>query len=306
MRVFDPERLERVLQRVPGVAGQAYSVTELERGLSNSNLKAAAEDGYTVVVRLWAPGDTVWIDRDAEQVNSRRAAATGVAPPVIAYVPDEGALVTGFVVGRTLSPVDLTDEDTLVRVAAACRTLHAGQSFVSSWDVFAVQRSYLDIVRERGFRLPDGYEEYVSQVAEVERAVGVRADRQVPCNNDLVAANLLDDGEQIWLIDYEYAGDNDPCFELGNLWAESTLSLDRLEVLVDSYYGYPLQHATARARLFGLMANYSWPLWASIQATTSDLDFDFWTWGVSKYERAVAEFDGSGFGRLLEEATLPA
>ena len=46
----------------------------------------------------------------------------------------------------------------------------------------------------------------------------------VPCNNDLLAANFIDDGDRIWIIDFEYAGNNDPCFELGNIWSESTCS----------------------------------------------------------------------------------
>ena len=59
----------------------------------------------------------------------------------------------------------------------------------------------------------------------------------VPCHNDLLAANMIDDGERLWLIDYEYAGNNDPCFELGNIWSESALANDQLEALVSAYYG---------------------------------------------------------------------
>ena len=54
----------------------------------------------------------------------------------------------------------------------------------------------------------------------------------MPCNNDLLAGNFIDDGGKIWLIDYEYSGNNDPCFELGNIWSEANLSLEQLEELV--------------------------------------------------------------------------
>ena len=93
------------------------------------------------------------------------------------------------------------------------------------------------------------------------------------------------------LIDYEYSGNNDPCFELGNVWSESNLSLEQLEQLIAAYYGRPLRHKVARARLWGLMSKYGWTLWASIQDGVSDIDFDFWSWGMEKYDRAVAEFD---------------
>jgi hypothetical protein len=59
----------------------------------------------------------------------------------------------------------------------------------------------------------------------------------VPCHNDLLAGNMIDDGERIWLIDYEYSGNNAPCFELGNIWAECQLTLDGLAELAGEYYG---------------------------------------------------------------------
>src|SRR4029450_32100 len=93
------------------------------------------------------------------------------------------------------------------------------------------------------------------------------------------------------LIDYEYSGNNDECFELGNIWSESHLSLDHLALLVDSYYGRRLRHKVARARLLGLMSNFGWTLWASIQDAVSPIDFDFWGWGMEKDDRG-----GQGVG----------
>ncbi len=117
----------------------------------------------------------------------------------------------------------------------------------------------------------------------------------MPCNNDLLAANFIDDGDRLWLIDYEYSGNGDPCFELGNVWSESNLSLDQLEELVTHYHGGSRPDQVARARLLGVMSKYGWTLWASIQDGISDLDFDFWGWGIEKYDRAVEEFDGPDF-----------
>ncbi len=100
---------------------------------------------------------------------------------------------------------------------------------------------------------------------------------------------------------HEYSGQNDACFELGNVWSESNLSLDQLDLLVTHYYGRTRRSRIARARLWGLMSKYGWTLWASIQDGVSAIDFDFWTWGMEKYDRAVAEFDGPGFEHLLDE-----
>ena len=122
----------------------------------------------------------------------------------------------------------------------------------------------------------------------------------MPCNNDLLAANIIDDGNRLWLIDYEYAGNNEASFELGNVWSESTLPDDLLEPLVHAYWQQESMALVARARLWALMSQYGWTLWASIQDAISPLDFDYWSWGMEKYERAVRAFDDPGFDDLLD------
>jgi thiamine kinase-like enzyme len=166
--------------------------------------------------------------------------------------------------------------------------------------MFALQRRYLGIVRERGYRLPAGYEDFLPVADSIRTALAMRPAASVPCHNDLLPANILDDGLRLWVVDFEYAGNGDPCFELGNAWSEASLPPELLEPLVTAYAGRPSRALVARARLLGLMSKYGWTLWASISAAVAEVDFDFWSWGMEKYERAVAEFDGPDLPRLLE------
>jgi thiamine kinase-like enzyme len=106
---------------------------------------------------------------------------------------------------------------------------------------------------------------------------------------------------KLWLIDYEYAGNNDPCFELGNIWAECQLSGEALTELVTEYYGRPRASKVARAMLLGLAGKYGWTLWGAIQAAVSPIDFDFWSWGLERFGGAVAGFRDPGFDRLLDD-----
>ncbi|MGH3930957.1 MAG: phosphotransferase [Pseudonocardiaceae bacterium] len=298
--LIDPE-LDRLLDRMPCTATRPRTVEDLPGGLTNRNLKVSTPDA-AVVVRLSAGATSLLsIDRANEYANSRAAATTGVGPPVLDYLPGEGVLVIGFLPGRTLTNDDLTDPALLAQVARSCRTLHAGPRFVADFDMFDIQRRYLTIVQENGFRLPPRYLEFAPAVERIEQTLAVRREPPVPCNNDLLAANLIDDGAKVWIIDYEYSGNNDACFELGNIWSEAALPLAHLEELVGQYYGRALRNKVARARLLGLMSKYGWALWASIQHGASSLDFDFWSWGMEKYDRAVAEFDGPDFERLLSE-----
>ena len=294
--------LEQVLDEVAELADPGRSVSDLPGGLTNANYKVVTAAG-AYVVRRWSD-DTglLAIDRDNEYENSVRAAEVGVGAGVIAYLPEHNTMVMEWLEGATLSAAELRRGTVIDQVAGACRRLHGARRFRDDFDMFAIQPRYLEIVRERGFRLPERYADFEPHVAAIRDAFAARDEGTVPCNNDLLAENFMLTQSGLRLIDYEYSGNNDACFELGNIWSESNLSLAQLEQLVGAYYGRPARHKVARARLWGLMSKYGWTLWASIQDGVSQIDFDFWGWGLEKYDRAVAEFDSPEFERLLDEA----
>ena len=124
----------------------------------------------------------------------------------------------------------------------------------------------------------------------------------MPCHNDLLAANYLDDGEHIWIVDYEYSGNHDAAFELGNTCTECEFPPERLEAYAAAYYGTPTRGDVARVRLGALRSAYGWALWGFIQAASSKLDFDFHGWGMHRFEKAARTFTSDGFDRLLAEA----
>jgi thiamine kinase-like enzyme len=296
--------LDRLLDKVPELRG-LREVSELSGGLTNRNYRVTSGQGDFVVRVSPRESDALAIDRDNEHANSVRAAAAGVGAPVVAYLPDDGVTVIGYIDGVTFDDDSFKVPGNIERAAAAVHQLHSGPRFVNDFDMFVIQPQYLSMVQRNGFRLPEGYLDFAAHVHRIKAALAVHDEGTVPCNNDLLAANFIDDGEKIWLIDYEYAGNNDACFELGNIWSECHLTLDELEELISAYYGKPLRHKVARAQLQGLMSRYGWTLWASIQHASSTLDFDFWGWGMEKYDRAVTVFTSSSFDRLLDEVQLP-
>ncbi len=289
-----------LLDQVPCLLDR-NSVTELSGGLTNRNLLIQCA-GVKYVARISSNSSSLLsIDRESEYENSLLAAEIGIAPQVHCYLAGQGVLVIGYLNGRTFSAQDVSVN--LPRIAESCRTLHSAKPFVRDFNMFDIQKSYLKIVQERNFRLPDNYLKYADQISEMHRAMKVLDEGTVPCNNDLLPGNFIDDGKKIWIIDYEYSGNNDACFELGNIWAESFLELDQLEELVDAYYGEHRPEKVARAWLQALLGKYGWTLWASIQSSVSDLDFDFWSWGMEKYELAQSEFTGSYFTKMLTQVT---
>jgi thiamine kinase-like enzyme len=298
--VAEDPALAELLDLVPALHG-SRTVAELAGGLTNTNYKVVTDAGAFVMRVSAKDSGMLAIDRENEYRNSVSAAEAGVGARVIDYVPERSLLVLEFIEGTTQSAEDLRRGDKLEMVARACRRLHGAAPFRDDFNMFDIQRRYLQLVQERGFRLPARYLEFEPKVRRIEAAMALRDEGKVPCNNDLLAENFIDVGGEFRLIDYEYSGQNDACFELGNVWSESNLSLDQLDELVTHYYGRRLRNRIARARLWGLMSKYGWTLWASIQDGVSDIDFDFWEWGMEKYDRAVAEFDGPDFEQLLEE-----
>jgi thiamine kinase-like enzyme len=293
--------LDALFDQTKSLARTPRTIRELSGGLTNRNYQVTTPDG-TFVARISSGGsELLAIDRDCEYRNSVIAAAAGAGAPVFEYRPQDRLLVIGYIEGRTLDAADVAAAGNIPRIARACRRLHDGGRFGNDFDMFDIQRQYLSVARSRGFRVPDGYDDLAPQFSAAAKTLAVRAEGTVPCNNDLLAANFIDDGDRIWLIDYELSGNNDACFELGNIGAESHLSADALAELVTAYYGQPRRSRIARARLLGLVGMYGWTLWGAIQNAASPIDFDFWSWAMERFEGAAAGFTADDFPRLLEE-----
>ena len=277
------------------------SIKELSGGLTNRNFLIHTPEAKYVARVSSNSSSLLSIDRGSEYINSTIAGTGGIGAEVLDYLPGEGLLLISYIQGKTFAAVDVGQN--LERIATSLRGLHSLSAFDHEFNMFTTQKNYLNIVEDRGFRLPAGYLNFREQVNEIHSAFQVLFEGLVPCNNDLLPGNFIDDGGKIWLIDYEYAGNNDACFEIGNVWAEAFLPLSALEALVSAYYGQYRPEKVARAWLWALMAKYGWTLWASIQSEVSDLGFDFWEWGMTKYDLARSEFTSDYFKDALIRVT---
>ena len=285
-----------LLDQVPLVKNRT-SVTELSGGLTNRNLAIDA-DGTKYVARISSnSSDLLNINREDEYKNTIIAAEVGIGATVHDYLPGQGLLLISYINGKTFGAQDIANN--LPRVAKSVKTLHSAKPFVSDFNMFTLQKRYLDIVQSNNFIYPDKYLDYEGHITDLKKALSVLPSEIVPCNNDLLPGNFIDDGEKIWLIDYEYSGNNDACFELGNIWAEAFLEYDALVELIDAYYGAHRPEKIARAWLQSLMAKYGWTLWAAIQASISDIDFDFRAWGGEKFDLAQSQFASDLFKKSL-------
>jgi thiamine kinase-like enzyme len=293
--------IEEVVSKVEDWRGRDIVVTPLSGGLTNTNYKVEV-DGVPHFVRV--PGEStelLAIDRDNEHHNARAASHAGVAPKVLHHVPEYNSMVIEFLDGRTMSKETLNQPGMPTRMAQAIKKLNQGPRFKLDFNMFRLTEYYLSLCKDRGIRTPHGYLDRMSTVTQMEKAMNVKPLPTVPCNNDLLAENYIDDGRQLWLIDYEYSGNNDPTFELGNTCQEMQFNDEQIHEICAAYFGDATPDMIARMKLNMIMSDVGWGLWAAIQAKISTIEFDFWGWAEERWGRAVEKMDSKEFGGWLKD-----
>ncbi|MEX0787376.1 MAG: choline/ethanolamine kinase family protein [Anaerolineales bacterium] len=298
--------IEEVIQHIPEWKDKKVVQVPLGGGLTNTNFRVEVE-GTPFFVRI--PGESTQllaIDRENEVHNTRAAAAAGVAPRVIHHWPEPHVMVLEFLPGATLSQATMQAPGMPVRIASVMRRLHTARRFRADFDMFRLVETYLATADENAVTIPPDYRTRLPTVARMQAAMGRHPQPSVPCHNDLLPENFLLDGDRLWLVDFEYSGNNDPSFELGNTCQELQYRDEQVEELCQAYYGTARPSLLGRMKLWAIMSDVGWTLWGAIQAKISRLDFDFWGYAMGRWERGSAMMDSAEFPRWLEDVQTSA
>ncbi|GAB1471133.1 choline/ethanolamine kinase family protein [Chloroflexota bacterium] len=295
--------IEEAVKKIENWRGKDVSIQPLSGGLTNTNFKIVV-DGTSYFARV--PGEStelLAIERKNEYHNTKAASEAGVAPRILYHVPEYDVIVIEYLNGITMSKDSLNEEGMPTRMAQSIKRLHAGPRFYSDFNMFRLTEYYLRLCSDRTIKIPDGYNERMETVNRIEQAMNVNPLATVPCNNDLLAENYIDDGNQLWLVDYEYSGNNDPTFELGNTCQEMQFNDEQIAEICVAYFGEANPAMIARMKLNMIMSDVGWGLWAAIQANISAIDFDFWGWAIERWGRAVEKMDSNEFESWLVEVS---
>src|SRR6266566_606584 len=183
--------------------GQPVRVTALSGGITNHNFRVDVE-GDSFVLRMGgAETELLGIDRRTEREANHRAYEVGVAPHVVGFAEPEGWLVTRFIHGRPISLEEMHKPRTIQRVISALRRFHGASPIPGAFDSHAVVVDYAREAAAHGVTIPDAYARALAVSEGIRAARGPQP--SVPCHNDLLNANFLDDGA-IKIVDWEYAG----------------------------------------------------------------------------------------------------
>jgi len=286
--------MQTVIERVRGLAIWNGPVTPEPLGGGITNLNFTVDDsGNRFVVRVGDDIPVHQVMRFNERAASEAAFRAGIAPEVVHAEP--GILVIRFIEGRTLGAEDVRKPETLARILPLIARVHRdmpnevrGPALVF-W-VFHVLRDYGHTLRDgRSWHLPR-LPELLAIAAALERDVG--RIELVYAHNDLLPANFIDDGNRIWLIDWDYAGFNSPLFDLANLASNNGLSAEQEAWMLECYFGRPADGALRRSysamKCASLLRE---TLWSMVSELHSKLAFDYPAYTadyLGRFETALA------------------
>lgn len=287
------ESYAAAVARLPVWSGRVDPVP-LAGGITNHNF-VVEDRGRRFVVRVGHDIPVHGVLRSNELAASRAAHAAGLSPRIVYAEP--GYMVLDFIEGRTFSPDDVRDQRNLPRLVDLVRRCHRDiplylRGPAAMFWVFHVVRDYAHTLREAGSRHMDRLPALLQEAERLRQAAGPID--VVFGHNDLLAANVMDDGSRLWLLDWDYAGFNSPLFDLGGLASNSELSPRQAIDVLEMYFERPadddLKRRAAAMTAASLLRE---TMWSMVSEIHSRVDFDYSAYtaeNMARYEAAFRAF----------------
>ena len=294
------QRIQDILERIPGWSGREMVVAPLTGGITNQNYRVEV-GGETFVLRVGGQGThLLGIDRGREYACTAIAAHLGIGAEVMHFLASEDVLVTRFIVGEGITAETAAQPEMLRRIAEVLQRYHAGPAFPGSFSPFATVRTYHALALEHEVTFPATLPRVYALMEQIEEAIGPLAQPK-PCHNDLLASNFIDDGERVWLLDWEYAGMGDIFFDLGNFAVNQSLSYEQCELLLHYSFGEVRPADMAHLHLMRLGSDLRESFWGFLQIGISELDFDYREYALQHLNRFLDNAAGAEFAQWLRE-----
>ena len=294
-----------VLRNVEGYSGLANDQCSVVRlgGLTNRVFRVDT-GADRLIVRIAGAGTGEYIDRQVELHNARAAHGAGVSADVIWADPASGLMVSREIPGIvTMTPALFSARPgSPARAGKALRKLHmSGETFEFRFELFSMIDDYLKILSGKSVQLPEGYHEIVAAAEPVKQALVANPAELAPCHCDPLCENFLDDGDVMWIVDWEYSGMNDPLWDVGDLSVEGGFSPEQDTELMEAYFGRMPTHAEhGRIVIYKAMCDLLWTLWGLIQLAENNPAEDFWAYSVTRFERCKTLMRDGSFQAHLD------
>lgn len=242
------------------------------------------------ILRIPGVGTDEYIDRTTECHDAIVASKAGVSAEVLFFDKKDGLMLTQFITGDTLNAEKFKDLGSVARSAKALRQIHQHpERFKNRFDVFEKIDEYRNLIKKLNARVLDGYDQTKVETEKIRNVLKSKPVELVPCHCDPLAENFIDNGERVYLVDWEYSGNNDPMWDLGDLSVEADFSPEQDKVLMESYFeGPPPKDQEGRMVIYKMLCDLLWTLWGVVQHANKNPVDDFWTYSVKRFERCRA------------------
>lgn len=276
------------------------AVTPLIGGLSNESY-IVSDDSGKYVVRFCHDIPAHHVVRDHEAMVSKAAFEAGYAPEMVHY--QSGAMVFRFIESRTYSEQDI--QPNLERLVALIKGFHhnVGRKVRGAGRIFWV----FHVLRDYAATLKAGNSRFAGRLDGFMAVNDAMEDMQIPLpivytHNDLLPANFIDDGNKIWIIDFEYAGFSTAMFDLANLAANAKFSPNEDEHLLQLYFGAPsspeIRKAHSAMKCASALRETMWAMVSELHLNAPGIDYAAYAnETLDQYESGLAAFQTS-YGKI--------
>ena len=252
-----------------------------------------------IIVRIPGEGTENYINRATELTNATAAWRAGISAEVIWADVKKGVMISRAIDGieTMTSTLFRTRSGSPMRAGKALAKLHnSGETFDFRFELFTMIEDYLKVLSTKDVNLPDGYHDIVKAANPVKEVLDANPIPLTPCHCDPLCENFLDDGKNMWIVDWEYSGMNDPLWDLGDLSVEAGMDDTQEAELLSAYFGAePTAAQKGRVVIYKAMCDLLWTLWGLIQLADGNLADDFWVYATERFERCKALMQKTDF-----------
>ncbi len=286
----DQERaLEEIIAQIPDWREREIWYQPVSGGISNANWRISMTGlDQEFFIKMPGRGTEMFVNRLAAHDASRKAANCGVSANVYYFIEDFGVEIFEFLQGfRASSNGDFLDPDVRRNAARALRCFSNEEPLRLTKTIFDQAEEHFEQVREIGGYIPPDYRWVNNQYKMAKQALIASGIDVAPCLNDNLAGNFMLNAERkVVLVDFEYASNNDPHYDLALWFGEMFFTPEVEREMVEEYFGKASQESLARVFIYKALADIKWSNWAWVQRQVSQIEFDFHKYGLWKHMRA--------------------
>jgi len=294
-----------VLNKVQGFESITVNDCKIKRLGGMTNLVHLVKTKkINLIVRIAGKGTEEYINREIEFKNASAAWRAGISAEIIWVDVKEGVMISKAINEiETMTPnLFSSRKGSPARAGFALAKLHnSGETFDFRFELFNMIDDYLKILSTKDVDLPEGYHDIVKAAEPVKESLEANPTPLAPCHCDPLCENFLDDGKNMWIVDWEYSGMNDPLWDLGDLSVEAGMNEVQENEMLEAYFGRaPTSAQKGRVIIYKAMCDLLWTLWGLIQLADKNPVDDFRTYSIERFERCKVLMQNPTFAEHIK------